>query len=266
MKILLFILKKKYDFFLSTYCLDELQVLDAQRPKRSSQLSSCSSQTYNKQESTHVYVTRDNNNGDRCNDATSTTTATGDEAEYEYIARILTRTGLNKDTPVSFNSWFSPSHPLDPSIFYYLEHFITCSTTILSNTNGNINKTKSGQLSHRCNRKLLFHLVDEILIEILKPCFNLKPWVITVGHDFSHIDWSQLIDTLCSKIRSFPQADCRVLEDIDALIDKDLPEMQLQSLMAYEEEGEAIVTKLEEDILEALVHETAVDFGVRVST
>ena len=94
----------------------------------------------------------------------------------------------------------------------------------------------------------------------------MKPWVITVGHDFSHMDGCQLIDTLCSKIRRFPQADCRVLEDIDALIDKDLPEMQLQSLMAYEEEGEAIVTELEEDILEALVHETAVDFGVRVST
>ncbi|XWS61079.1 hypothetical protein CRYUN_Cryun07bG0095000 [Craigia yunnanensis] len=243
--------------------IPQKQVLDAQRPKRSSQLSSCSSQTYNKHESTHVYVTRHNNNGDRCNDATSTTTTT--EAEYEYIARILRRTGLDKDTPVSFTSWFSPSHPLDPSIFYHLEHFTTCSTTILS-TNYNNKKTNSSQLSQRCNRKLLFHLVDEILIEILKPYFNMKPWVITVGHDFSHMDGCHLIDTLCSKIRSFPQADCRVLEDIDALIDKDLPEMKLQCLMAYEEEGEGIVMEIEKDILEALIHETAVDFGVRVST
>ncbi|XP_022737655.1 uncharacterized protein LOC111290570 [Durio zibethinus] len=248
--------------------IPEKQVLDAQRPKRSSQLSSCSSQTYNKHEATHVHVAQDDNSGDRCNDATTSTstTTTGDEAEYEYIARILRRTGLDKDTPVSFTSWFSPSHPLDPSIFYYLEHFTICSTTILSyNTNDKNNKTKSCQLSHRCNRKLLFHLVDEILIEILKPYFNMKPWVVTVGHEyFSHMDGSQLLDTLCSKIRSFPRADCRVLEDIDALIDKDFPEMKLQSVMAYKEEGEGIVAEIEKDILEALVHETALGFGVGV--
>ncbi|XVF50726.1 hypothetical protein PTKIN_Ptkin04bG0125800 [Pterospermum kingtungense] len=81
------------------------------------------------------------------------------------------------------------------------------------------------------------------------------------GHDFSRMDGCQLIETLCSKIRSFPQADCRVLEDIDALIEKDLPEMKFQSLIAYDEEGKGIVTEIEKDILEALVHETVVDFG-----
>ncbi|XVE58637.1 hypothetical protein DITRI_Ditri04bG0185100 [Diplodiscus trichospermus] len=239
------------------------QVLDAQRPKRSSQLSSCSSQTYNKQERTNVHVFLNNNNGDKRNDATSfTTTTTRDEAEYEYIARILRRTGLDKDIPVSFASWFSPSHPLDHSIFYYLEHFSTCFTAILSTSN----KTNSNPLSHRCNRKLLFHLVDEILTEILKPYFNMKPWLVTVATDINHMDGCQLIDTLCSKIRSFPQADCRVLEDIDALIDRDLPELKIQSAMAYEEEGEGIVTEIEKGILEALLNETTVDFGVRVST
>ncbi|XVF54024.1 hypothetical protein PTKIN_Ptkin05aG0148400 [Pterospermum kingtungense] len=239
------------------------QVQDAQRPQYNSQLSSCSSQTYNKQEAMHLHFSRDNNNADRSNDATtatsSSTTTTGDEeAEYEYIARILRRTGLDKDTPVSFTSWFSPSHPLDPSIFYYLEHFANCSVTTTTNNN---DKTKSSQLSHRCNRKLLFHLVDEILVEILKPYFNMKPWVISIRHDCSsHMDGSQLIDTLCSKIRSFPQADCRVLEDIDALIDRDL----VQSGMVYEEEGEGIVAEIEKYILGALIHETAVDFGVQV--
>ncbi|PPR88623.1 hypothetical protein GOBAR_AA32074 [Gossypium barbadense] len=71
---------------------------------------------------------------------------------------------------------------------------------------------------------------------------------------------SQLINTLCSKIGRFPRADCRVLEDIDALIDKDLPEMKLRCVMAYEEEGEGIVSEIGNSILEALVHETAADF------
>ncbi|TYI66093.1 hypothetical protein E1A91_D09G200900v1 [Gossypium mustelinum] len=217
--------------------IPQKKVLDAQRPKYSSQLSS-STQTYVKQEPRQAQV--------------STISTAGNEAEYEYIARILRRSGIDKDTPVSFSSWFSPSHPLDPSIFNYVERFTTCSAN------------DNGKLSQRCNRKLLFHLVDELLSGILKPYFNMKPWVIRVGPGFSYMDGSQLIDTLCSKIRSFPQSDCRVLEDIDALIDKDLPEIKLQSVMAYEEEGEAIVAELEKGILEALLHEMAVEFGVRL--
>ncbi|TYJ19436.1 hypothetical protein E1A91_A09G191000v1 [Gossypium mustelinum] len=217
--------------------IPQKKVLDAQRPKYSSQLSS-STQTYVKQEPRQAQV--------------STISTASNEAEYEYIARILRRSGIDKDTPVSFSSWFSPSHPLDPSIFNYVERFTTCSAN------------DNGKLSQRCNRKLLFHLVDELLSGILKPYFNMKPWVIRVGPGFSYMDGSQLIDTLCSKIRRFPQSGCRVLEDIDALIDKDLPDIKLQSVMAYEEEGEAIVAELEKGILEALLHEMAVEFGVRL--
>ncbi|KAK8537094.1 hypothetical protein V6N13_042042 [Hibiscus sabdariffa] len=237
--------------------IPQKQVSDAGRPKRSSQLSSCSSQTYNKQEATYVHVPRHENIGDRCNDDTTTSscTTTGEEAaEYhEYIARILRRTGLEKDAPLSLASWFSPSHPLNPSIFYYLEHFTTCNK-----------KTSSSQLSLRCNRKLLFHLTDEILTEFLKPFFNMKPWVISglERECFSNMNGSQLVDTLCSKITGFPRADCRVLEDIDSLIDRDLSETKLRTPVAYEEEGEGVVSEIEKDILEALVHETATDLGL----
>ncbi|XP_039046493.1 uncharacterized protein LOC120186682 isoform X2 [Hibiscus syriacus] len=238
--------------------IPQKQVLDAGRPKRSTQLSSCSSQTYNKQEATYVHVPQHENIGDRCNDDTTATSATttGEEAaEYhEYIARILRRTGLEKDTPLSLASWFSPSRPLNLSIFYYLEHFTACNKT-----------TSPGQLTLRCNRKLLFHLIDEILIEFLKPFFNTKPWVMSgLGRReyFSSMDGSQLIDTLCSKIMEFPRTDCRVLEDIDALISKDFPETKLQSEVAYAEEAEGVVSEIEKGILEALVNETATDLGL----
>ncbi|GMI96333.1 TON1 Recruiting Motif 25 [Hibiscus trionum] len=173
--------------------------------------------------------------------ATSTASA-GDEAECEYIARILRRTGLNKETQVSISCFFSPSHPLHPSIFHYLERF------------DKNNETKCGQLSRRCNRMLLFHLVDEVLSEILKPCFNMKPWANR--HGFSCMDGSRLIDMLWSRIRSFPRSDCRVLEDIDALVGRDTPDVELRSVMAaYEEQGEGIVAEIEKDMLEALVFE-----------
>ncbi|KAL6131957.1 hypothetical protein ACLB2K_070329 [Fragaria x ananassa] len=168
----------------------------------------------------------------------------------QYVTRILCRTGIDKDTQVSFINWFSPSHPLDPSIFYHLENSVTSFTT----------SHNPSQLGLRCNRKLVFHVVDEILVEILRPYLNLKPWVnTTTSVTKSGYKGSKLIDIVCYKLQSFPGADCRVLEDIDALINEDLPESNVQSVMAlaFEEEGEGVVREIEKDILDTLVQETA---------
>lgn len=174
-------------------------------------------------------MTRETSNG---------ASATG--AEYEFVANILSRTGIQKDTLVSFTNWFSPSHPLDPAVFQQLDYYSS-------------------------NKRLLFHLVDELLVGILKPYMNMKPWVAATcssnGHGYNcHMQGTQLFETLCDKIRSFPRADCRVLEDIDGLIEKDLPKLKLQSAMAFEEVGEEIVTEIEKDIVDTLVHETVLEF------
>ncbi|GAV61838.1 DUF4378 domain-containing protein/VARLMGL domain-containing protein [Cephalotus follicularis] len=223
-------------------------VTDAQESKPSSQLSSYQSQLY-EQETTHKPTARGNNNDN--NKCSSATPITVDGAEYEYVTRILRRIGIGKDTPVSCAWWFSPSHPLDPSSFYYLEHFTTKTNALY------------GQLGLRCNRKLLFHLVDEILVGILKPYINFKPWVSisSIVCDRSDgMQGSELIETLCMKVKSFPCADCRELEDIDAIVSKDLTQLKLrqQCAMAFEEEGEGIVTEIERYAFETLIHETAV--------
>lgn len=133
--------------------------------------------------------------------------------------------------------WFSPAHPLNPSIFFYLEHCCTAART--------------GCLDRRSNRKLLFQLVDEILVEILKPHLKMKPWIIK--HErFAEMKGGQLGETLIAKIGRFPRADCRVLEDIDALVETDL---QIGTA-PYEEEGEGIVTEIEKDVVDTLILET----------
>ncbi|XP_068316339.1 protein LONGIFOLIA 1-like [Pyrus communis] len=254
--------------------IDQAQqvISDAQQSKRRlSQLSSSTSQTYYKHQQVsrphHVLATRDciNFTGDIPNGNTGTTIrsatgAGGAEAELHlYVTRIIARTGIDKDTLVSFTNWFSPSNPLDPSIFHHLEH--SFSTTSITTTSGK--NEFSSQLGHRWNRKLLFHLVDEILVEFLRPYINLKPWVTSSNNiQFEHcngmrINGMHLINILCYKIQSFPSVDCQVLDDIDALIDKDLPESKVQSEMAFEEEGEGIVREVEKDILDTLLHETA---------
>ncbi|ESQ31711.1 hypothetical protein EUTSA_v10003732mg [Eutrema salsugineum] len=169
--------------------------------------------------------------------------------ELEYITRTLRRTGIDRDTPISYAKWFSPSHPLDPSIFYFLEHFAITSSRP---------RNSKEDLALRCNRKLLFHLVDEILADILKPHINLKPWVCRYPiKSRRNLIGSELIDELSRRIEQFPSAECLVLEDIDTLVAGDFPETATQ---AFEEEGEGIVTEIERGILETLVTETTTDY------
>ncbi|KAJ6672006.1 LOW PROTEIN: M-PHASE INDUCER PHOSPHATASE-LIKE PROTEIN [Salix viminalis] len=229
----------------------------AQESKWSSQLSSCSSQSYKQAQATRWLDSRETNNEDRYNNGVATNIIpTGDGGasgeEYEYITRILKRTGLDKDTPVSFTRWFSPSHPLDPSSFYYLEHLTT--------------RKNNRTLDRRSNRKLLFDLVDEILVDILRPYINMKPWSSTRLGTFSqqdrisHMNGSHLVQMLCAKLRSFPRADCHELKDIDGLVDKDLAELKDQNEIAFGEEGERIVMDVEKNIMDTLIHETAMIF------
>ncbi|XP_052184581.1 uncharacterized protein LOC127796468 [Diospyros lotus] len=208
--------------------------------KRSTQLSCCASQrTYAKQEAS---LTPPTTCGDSSNGAT---TSCGEE--FHYISKILKRAGFI-NTPLSFSKWYSPSHPLDPSIFQHLELFSPAA------------EAGNSPLTHRCNRKLIFHLADEILAQILKPNYMQKPWVY-YNH---HILGSELIQKLCSRIKSFPSVNCQVLEDIDGLIEKDLCRSELQgysSMAPWEDESEAIVAGVVGGIVESLVVETAVEFA-----
>lgn len=242
---------------------------DAQEPKRSSQLSSSQSQKYHHPEpSSLVLHTRDITIDivHVTNDTTIATARGGSTDQHlllrHYITRILARTGIANTSHVSFTNWFSPSQPLDPSIFHRLE--ISSYVNNITNNN-NINLSES-QFRLRCNRKLLFDIVDEILVDILRPYINLKPWINTkfsstcnnVNSNYIGMQGSELIDRLCSRIQRFPCTDCQVLEDIDALIDKDLPrQMKIEGEIAFEEEGEALVMEIERDIVDTLVHETA---------
>ncbi|KAJ7970039.1 LOW protein: M-phase inducer phosphatase-like protein [Quillaja saponaria] len=236
------------------------QASNTQEPKFRSQLSSCSIQRY-QQEAREATNDKDKSKG-------GASTSGPSEAEFQYLSNIVNRTGIDRDTKASFTNWVSPSHPLDPSIFHQLEHSVTTISTATDTKNVAPNILDSySQLGYRCNRKLLFDVVDEILVEILKPYMNMKPWVSGRRHNHSEIQASQLIDILCRKIRSFPMADCRVLEDIDGLIEQDLPKLKHQRALEFEEEGQRLVTEMERDIWDTLVNETVMalgDGGIRV--
>lgn len=245
--------------------IPQKQVHGPHASKRSSQLSGGSSP----RDATHVLSARKSED-DRSNGGVSSATTGAVAAELQYVTRVLEHLGIERHTSsLSSMRWFSPAHPLDPSIFDHLELFSNPSSSADGDASAPT-ETLMGQLQHKWDRKLLFDLLDEILVEVLKPCLNLKPWAgASERHSrrgyHRHHKGSQLIETLCNKIESFPRADCRVLEDVDALIDKDLPPMKHQSLRAFEEEGDGLVAEIERDILDTLVQETAVVVAVAVA-
>ncbi|XP_042052217.1 uncharacterized protein LOC121797646 isoform X2 [Salvia splendens] len=198
------------------------QVSDALSSKRNTQLSSYTSRSYKQPDKIFA-------------------TAPGPAEDYRgYIQKILKRSGIiDKLTPLTLGKWHTPSHPLDPSIFYYLELFHPAAAV----------------LSRRCNRKLIFQLVDEILADILRPHLDYKPWI----HK-SPPDQFSLVDDLCERIGNFPGKDCQVLEDIDLLVEKDLRKTAVNGY--FEEEGERLVREVEGEIVERLLIETVAD-GVR---
>ncbi|KAJ1402530.1 hypothetical protein SESBI_27937 [Sesbania bispinosa] len=221
--------------------IPQKQVTDheTREAKHSTQLFSCSRQKY-KQEVTHTLTTRGTNDEDKSNGAITATTGADDEGpEYQYITTILSRTGVlhNATVPHFQFQWFSSTHPLDPSLFHRLEFYPSSNSFAFSPDNDkDRNFMKKNHLGPRCNRRLLFDLVDEVLSEILvRPrCYR-----------------GRLLETVWKRVRSFPRAKCEFLEDIDGLIEME----NIQGKMK-EEEGERLVAEIEGKIMETLVHET----------
>ncbi|KAK9060917.1 hypothetical protein SSX86_018097 [Deinandra increscens subsp. villosa] len=206
------------------------------------QLPSCQSRSYNTNNSNGV---RTNGNG-----AVAGVTTTGRSVSvsvsvsdyFEYISRILSHSGIEKNTLISISHWYSPSHPLHPSIFQQIE----------KNEKHLLHPDNAA-----ANRKLIFDVADELLVEILKPYISLKPWAS--GHRNSHRMYgSELVIKLCEKIGGFPGADCQVLEDIDGLIEGDMRRStRAVGARAFEEEAEELVREMEREMVDTLVGEVA---------
>lgn len=195
-----------------------------------SQLSSSSSHKYKQPPADKSIVNC--TNPDRSNGTGSTTWAGPDF--LQYTKEILVLSDINTNSP----TYFTKLH-LDPTIFNYLE---------LSHSHFTL----------RCNRKLIYELVRELSEEIFRPVRNFETWGLAKSNEFKICD-SELIEKVCDKIRRFPEANCQVLEDIDALIDGDFGEIELLRLTTIEEEGVAIVEEIGVVVLDMMVNELAME-------
>ncbi|CAJ2666779.1 unnamed protein product [Trifolium pratense] len=166
------------------------------------------------------------------------------KTEFQYITEILNKHVTTTTTKnVSFNTWFSPKHPLDPSIFNHLEHNFD---------NKDRNFTTKNHLGHRWNRKLMFDLVDEVLQEILKSKGGEKN--LCFSQRFcNQLTITELMERVWKRVGEFPCAKCEVLDDIDNLIESE--DMEKSIKVVGEEESEELVMEIEGSILDTLMHE-----------
>ncbi|KAM0900877.1 hypothetical protein ACQ4PT_020346 [Festuca glaucescens] len=169
-----------------------------------------------------------------------------EDPEYGYLRSVLERGGFMRATPPPSHRPFkghSVSSPVDPIVFHLLE---------LDRPTDD--SPRLGPLRHRWNRKLLFHLTQEILADLL-PLDG-----VSTGSSLA-LHGPALLGKVWSRVRSFPAADCRVVGDIDALVEADLRggAGSVRGLVhhpAVAEEAGDVADDVAEWVLDALLRES----------
>jgi len=157
--------------------------------------------------------------------------------EYSYLRSVLERGGFMRSPPPRrpFKGHNSVASPVDPIVFHLLELELPA------------DEARLGPLRHRWNRKLLFHLAQELLADLLLGLDSPPPAPAPSGPPLLGMVWR--------KVRSFPAADCRVVGDIDALVAADLEAARVRRLARHPAVAQEVAEEVAERVLEALLGE-----------
>lgn len=172
------------------------------------------------------------------------------KSDLIYVRDILCFAGFRSHRVVAFTAWYSPTHPINPDIYNQLEKYYSN----MKLTARNPTQKLSSQ------RRLLFDLVDEILCKKVKPFLNIRPWVNPKKlYRCYKCTGEQLLEELWSEICSFPRADCNIVEDVNALVNRDLANIE-ECLVASHEDIEKIGFEVEQHVFDSLIEEAVADF------
>ncbi|CAL5034080.1 unnamed protein product [Urochloa decumbens] len=191
-----------------------------------------------------------------------------EDPEYVYLRAVLERGGFMRSPPppLSRRSFLKQGHsaaaaaPVDPIVFHLLELELPAD-----------GEARLGPLRHRWNRKLLFHLAQELLGDLLLlPQPLPAPASVLSGGATERpaalpLTGPPLLGKVWRKVRGFPAADCRVVGDIDALVARDLEDSSSSSPAAARrlarhpavaEEAWDVAAEVAERVLDALLAES----------
>uniref|UniRef100_A0A0E0KM33 DUF4378 domain-containing protein n=1 Tax=Oryza punctata TaxID=4537 RepID=A0A0E0KM33_ORYPU len=163
-----------------------------------------------------------------------------EDPEYVYLRTVLERGGFMRARTAARRPFkgHSVETPVDPLVFHLMELDLPA------------DEARLGPLRHRWNRKLLFHLTQEMLAEQLLGLDPTSP---------SQQQWSgaALVARLWRRARSFPAANCRVVDDILALVAADVEAAgrarRVVERRLVAEEGEDVAEEVAERVLDALL-------------
>ncbi|CAN6481046.1 unnamed protein product [Victoria cruziana] len=188
---------------------------------------------------------------------------------YEYIKTIFEFMGVRSNSRVSFINWYSPSHPLDPAVFIKLDAYHYGHRNHGRHHGGISGHNRQNGITMpntRSSRRLVFHLVDEVLRERLRPHLSTRPWMTGMmmgqGPCAAAVTGKQLLGEVWTETRGFPSADCKILQDIDGLVASDVNSGHFSSPINdadAESLAESMLFRIGQDIADSLVGETVVD-------
>lgn len=155
---------------------------------------------------------------------------------------------------------YSPSLPIDPIVFHQLEVELPVDDS----------KYHSSTMRYRWNRKLLFHLVEELLSDLLnctgrsiRPGYHDEYTASKNSYDLG--SGVQLLGRLWRQIEMIPSANCQYLGDIDALVAIDMPVNNIRELThhpAVVDQASDLAAEVEREILDELIGETAASLSL----
>jgi hypothetical protein len=177
-----------------------------------------------------------------------------EDPEYRYLRTVLERGGFMRSPPRRPGRPYSAASPVDPIVFHLLELELPAE------------ESRLGTLRHRWNRKLLFHLAQELLADMVVVPQQQDASSGTGrarGAPLTTLSGAPLLGKVWSKVRGFPAADCRVVGDIDALVAADLEESaaragrrrRLAEHPAVAEEAGDVAEEVADRVVEALLGE-----------
>ncbi|KAF8647637.1 hypothetical protein HU200_065272 [Digitaria exilis] len=169
--------------------------------------------------------------------------------EYSYVRAVLERGGYMRRSPPAAPPPRCPCHsvssPVDPIVFHLLE-------LDLPADEASAEAVRLGPLRHRWNRKLLFHLTQELLTDLAE---SDTPAAMAAAPAMTGVP---LLRSIWKKVRSFPAADCKVVGDIDALVAADFESRRRRMVShpaAVVEEAAAVAEEVTARVMEALIGE-----------
>ncbi|CAM6090930.1 unnamed protein product [Calypogeia fissa] len=187
--------------------------------------------------------------------------------ELLYVRNILFASGFTNSGQMMIGKWHSPTCPLDPSLYERLEDsYGQADLQVLEHSNGNGNTKNSNSCtttegkcdSSSSSRRLLFDVVNEVLLSLLGPYLSFQPWIQPSTPQLLRpipTDWELLSATWLEICSYFYPEGVEEFEALDCLMGRDVSSKRVSwvdSLTTYEQIG----LELERTIFESLIDET----------